>query len=401
MTIVLLEALTFGLGRLADAARAEGHDLVLLTGDRSIYRHELSRHGDRVRVVDIDTTDVTACHEALRDISDLSGLISCTDTWALPGADLAARLGLPGPDPDAVRVLRDKAAVRAVLHGQRLSRSGPLDPTTTDVFPLVLKDSAGTSSRAVWLARSPAQRDAALLEAAATPLKGRLIAEPYFEGPVYSAETITWQGETRLLGLLSRVMSPEPLRREEASGFPVAFPDTDHAELADWIGRVLHAAGHDRGFAHTEFVLTATGPEVVEINARIGGALVGESLCRALGVNAYDAMVQVSLGKRPDLLDHAGNGGTATGFVIVYPREAGVLDGWTGLDRLPDLPGNPEWYPTASPGDVVEHLSDQRSATGIVLAEGPTAELALHRAQAAAGGIIPVVRVGERADAAV
>ncbi|MEU4768096.1 ATP-grasp domain-containing protein [Actinosynnema sp. NPDC023794] len=400
MTIVLLEALTFGLGRLADAARAEGHDLVLLTGDRSIYAHELSRCGDRVRVVDVDTTDVVACERALRGVPDLAGLISSTDTWALPGADLAARLGLPGPVPDAVRVLRDKAAVRAKLHEHGLSRSGPLDPNTAEAFPLVLKDSAGTSSRAVWLARSPAERDAALGQAAVTPLKGRLIAEPYFEGPLYSAETVTWQGETRLLGLLSRVMSPEPLRREEASGFPVAFPDSAHAALADWISRVLRAAGHERGFAHTEFVLTATGPEVVEINARIGGALVGEALCRALGVNAYDSMVQIALDRRPDLLDGAAGGGTATGFVVVYPREAGVLEGWTGLDRLPHLPGNPEWYPTASPGDVLEHLTDQRSGTGIVLAEGPTAELALHRAQAAAGGIIPVVR-GERVDAAV
>ncbi|WP_447002110.1 ATP-grasp domain-containing protein [Saccharothrix isguenensis] len=401
MTLVLLEALTFGLGRIADAARAAGHDLVLLTGDRSIYTHELSRHGDRLRVVDVDTTDVTTCERALRGIGDLAGLISSTDTWALPGAELAARLGLPGPAPDAVRVLRDKAAVRAALHEHGLSRSGPLDPVSVDVFPLVLKDSAGTSSRAVWLVRSSAERDAALLEAAATPLKGRLVAEPYFEGPLYSAETITWQGRTRLLGVLSRVLSPEPSRREDASAFPVAFPEGELAELGDWISRVLEAAGHERGFAHTEFVLTTRGPEVVEINARIGGALVGEALCRALGGNAYDAMVQIALGTRPDLLDGAEGSGTATGFVALYPREAGVLEGWSGLDRLTDLPGHPEWYPTASPGDVLEHLTDQRSCTGIVLAEGPTAELALHRAQAAAGGITPLVRAGERVDAAV
>ncbi|XVS61999.1 ATP-grasp domain-containing protein [Actinosynnema sp. CA-299493] len=392
MTVVLLEALTFGLGRLADAARAAGHDLVLLTGDRAIYRHELSRCGDRVRVVDIDTTDVAACERALRDTPDLAGLISSTDTWALPAADVAKRLGLPGPAPDAVRVLRDKAAVRARLHAHGLSRTGPLDPATAQDFPLVVKDSAGTSSRAVWLCRTPAERDAALCEAADTPLKGHLTAEPYFEGPLYSAETITWQGETRLLGVLSRVLSPEPARREEASAFPVAFPDSDLAELDDWIGRVLKAAGHERGFAHTEFVLTTDGPEVVEINARIGGALVGEALCRALGANAYDAMVRIALGERPDLLDSTAGDGTATGFVALYPREAGVLEGWTGLDRLPDLPGSPEWYPTASPGDLLEHLTDQRSCTGIVLAEGPTAELALHRAQAAAGGITPLIR---------
>ncbi|MFC6091973.1 argininosuccinate lyase [Saccharothrix lopnurensis] len=399
MTVVLLEALTFGLGRTADAAATAGHDLVLLTGDRSIYRHELSRHGRRLRVVDIDTTDIATCERVLRDLPDLAGLISSTDTWALPGADLAHRLGLPGPSPEAVRTLRDKGAVRARLHEHGLSRGGPLDPATADVFPLVVKDSAGTSSRAVWLCRTPAERDAALREAADTPLKGRLTAEPYFEGPLYSAETITWRGRTRLLGVLSRQLSPEPVRREEAAAFPVAFPEADLDGLARWIGRVLAVAGHERGFAHTEFVLTADGPEVVEVNARIGGALVGEALCRALGVNAYDAMVQVALDEEPDLLTGPAPTGPATGFVLLYPREAGVLEGWSGLERLPDLPGGPEWYPTASPGDVLEHLADQRSCTGIVLAEGPTAELALHRALAATGGITPLVRARQHAAA--
>jgi hypothetical protein len=44
-----------------------------------------------------------------------------------------------------------------------------------------------------------------------------------------------------------------------------------------------------------------------------------------------------------------------------------------------------------APGDRVAHLADQRGCTGIVLAEGPTAELALHRAHAAAGGVRPLI----------
>ena len=392
MTIVLLEALTFGLGRLADAAEDSGHDLCLLTCDRSIYTHELSTLGpDRVRVVDVDTTDVTACESALRAIPDLAGLISSTDTWAIPGAELAHRLGLPGPSVDAVRVLRDKGAVRALLHEHGLSRGGPVDPACAAEFPLVVKDSAGTSSRAVWLVRTRAELDTALREAERTPLKGRLIAEPYFAGPLYSAETVTWAGRTRLLGVLSRQLSPEPVRREEAAAFPVAFPAADLAELARWIDRVLAVAGHERGFAHTEFVLTADGPEVVEINARIGGALVGEALCRSLDTNVYDAMVSSALDEEPVLLTRPLKPGTGVAFVLAYPARRGVLSGWAGLDRLAGLPGSPEWYPTARPGDVVEHLADQRSCTGIVLTEGPTAELALHRALAAAGAITPVV----------
>lgn len=397
-TIALLEALTFGLGRLADAAAEAGHRLCLLTGDRSIYTHELSRLGpDRVAVIDIDTTDVPACEAALRAVPDLAGLVNSTDTWALPGAELAARLGLPGPDLDTARLLRDKGKVRARLHRHALSRSPavPVAAVAELPLPVIVKDSAGTSSRAVWLVRTREELDDALRAAEAAPLKGHLVAEPYFAGPLYSAETITWEGRTRLLGVFSRQLSPHPRLREEAGAFPVVFPPAEHAELTRWITQVLGVLGH-QGFAHTEFVLTTDGPEVVEVNARIGGALAGEALCRALSTNVYTAMIATALGRRPELLTRPLASGPAVAIVLSYPMRPGTLTGWTGLDQLSHFPGAPEWYPTASPGDEIHHLDDQRGCTGILLAEGPTAELALHHALAAAGAVTPVTEPGER-----
>lgn len=398
MTIVLLEALSFGLGRLVEAATEAGHRLCLLTGDRSIYAYELSRLGPGdMDVVDIDTTDIPACEEVLRAMPDLAGIINSTDTWAIPGSQLIARLGLPGPDPSAVRVLRDKGAVRRLLYERGLSRAAAATPAEVG-FPLVLKDSAGTSSRGVWLVRDDDELAAALRAADDTALKGHLIAEPYFEGPLYSAETITWQGRTRLLGVSSRQLSPEPARREEAAAFPVAFPAADFAELDDWTGNVLAAAGHSQGFAHTEFILTADGPEVVEINQRIGGAMIGEALCRALRTNVYTAMTAMALGREPALLTEKLAPGPGIAFVLSYPPTPGVLTGWAGLDRLSGLPGAPEWYPTAVIGDDITHLADQRGCTGILLAEGPTAELALHRALAACGRVTPLTVSASRND---
>ncbi|MCP2167098.1 ATP-grasp domain-containing protein [Goodfellowiella coeruleoviolacea] len=397
-TIVLLEALTFGLGRLVDAATEAGYRLCLLTGDRAIYAHELSRLApEKLDVIDIDTTDIPACEAALRGLPDLVGLINSTDTWAIPGAELAARLGLPGPDPATVRVLRDKGEVRARLHQHGLSRSTavPVDVVHELPLPVIIKDSAGTSSRAVWLARTPDEIDTALHEAETTPLTGHLIAEPYFAGPLYSAETITWQGRTRLLGVVSRQLSPEPRRREEAAAFPVTLSATEHADLARWIARVLDTLGH-QGFAHTEFIHTTSGPEVVEVNPRIGGALVGEALCRALNTNVYTAMIAAAVGREPELLTQPLRPGPGIAFVLCYPTRPGTLTGWTGLDRLEDFPGTPDWYPTARPGDPIHHIDDQRGCTGIVLAEGATAETALHRALAAAGAITPITEPQEQ-----
>ncbi|MGY3684145.1 ATP-grasp domain-containing protein [Streptomyces sp. TE33382] len=426
MTLVALESLSFGLGRMAAAAAETGHRLCLLTGDRSVYRHELATlPPDALTVVDVDTRDPSATRRALAAVPDVAGLINTTDTWSVPAAELAASSGLPGPAPDAVRLLRDKSRVRALLHARGLSRSTAVRltggrPGAGEVLrrvglPAVLKDSAGTSSRNVWIVHDEESLHRALDEAAQQPLMGSLFAEAFLAGPLYSAETLSWDGTTRLLGVLSRQTSREPAVREEAAAFPVALPDDEapgHEAPDDepgdghggarkdggrrgierWAGRVLHAAGHHRGFAHVEFILTAHGPELVEINRRIGGALVGEVLCRSLGTNVYTAMMEEALGRRPGLMDAPlDRTGPAYGFVLVHADRPGVLKGWHGLGELAAFPGSVQWYPTREPGETLAHVTDQRGCTGIVLAEAATAELAQHRAWSAATRVRPIV----------
>ncbi|MFJ5265239.1 ATP-grasp domain-containing protein [Streptomyces sp. NPDC088387] len=403
MTVAALESLSFGLGHMAAAAAATGHELCLLTADRSVYRHELATLPDgALTVVDVDTFDPSATRRALAALPGLAGLVNSTDTWSVPAADLAAEFGLYGPDPSAVRLLRDKYRVRELLHRSGLSRGGAVrvaaHPDSTDAvvravgLPAVLKDSSGTSSRNVWIAHDEEALRGALAEAGGRRFMGELFAEAFLAGPLYSAETLSWGGATRLLGVLSRQTSRQPAVREEAAAFPVALPPDDFDGIERWVGDVLHTAGHHSGFAHVEFILTGRGPELVEINRRIGGALVGEVLCGALGTNVYTAMMEEALGRRPALMDTPLTpSGRGYAFVLVYADRPGVLKGWHGIEELAAFPGNVRWYPTRAPGDSLPPVGDQRGCTGIVLAEAGTAELAQHRAWSAATRVSAVV----------
>ncbi|MFJ8690957.1 ATP-grasp domain-containing protein [Micromonospora wenchangensis] len=399
MTIACLEMLSFGLAHLVRAARAAGERIVLLTGVEELYLHELAKlPPEAIQVVAVDTNDREAVSQALRAIEDLRGLISSTDTWGVTGAELAVELGLPGIDPAVIRLARDKSRVRDLLHGSRLSpfpafavddvASLSLDELAAAVgLPAVVKDTAGTSSRNVWLVRDADDFARLQRQAAGATLFGRLFAEPFLAGPVYSAETVTWAGRTRMLGMSSRLMSPQPWFREDVTAFPVALPPDEFRAIEDWLGDVLAVLGYTDRFAHVELAMTADGPHLIEVNPRIGGALVGESMCRALDVNVYGGMIDLALGRRPRLLDMPLGGGPAVAFVLAYPDRSGDLVAVHGLDDIARYPGRPEWYPTRAVGASIEHLNDGRGYVGILLAEGPTAEIATHRAVAAAGAV--------------
>lgn len=73
--------------------------------------------------------------------------------------------------------------------------------------------------------------------------------------------------------------------------------------LETWIRKVLSSIGYQRGFAHTEFMITGDGFEVIEINPRLGGVQIGEALCRSFGINIYESWVEMALNKRPELMD--------------------------------------------------------------------------------------------------
>ncbi|MFJ6016548.1 ATP-grasp domain-containing protein [Streptomyces sp. NPDC092952] len=395
--LIVLEWLQFGLGRLVEAAGREGLIVHLLTGDRQEYTHELSRIDSPLLVVhDVDTHDVGEVVAAARRIGDLAGLLSTTDTWSLVSLAAREELGLPGQPAEAVRLVRDKARLRRHLHEHGLSRSAGSTVTDTDDasalasrvgLPLIVKDSSGTSSEHVWLARTHDELTRVLAEMRSCTLRGAPTAEPYFLGPLYSVETLTWKGQTRVIGLNSRIMSAPPAFREEALGFPVRLPDGAAEELTRWIENVLKSVEYEEGFAHTEFIMQEDGFEVVEINPRLAGALVGEAISQSLDINLYAAFVDLALRRRPALLDAPLTPRRGVAQVLLYPERPGVHLGYEGIESLAAHPGGPALYTSLPPGTRVRTVTNQDGCVGVLLATGATSETALQNALSAAGEV--------------
>ncbi|MFJ8674261.1 ATP-grasp domain-containing protein [Streptomyces sp. NPDC093589] len=393
--VIALEWLQFGLGRLVTAAAEEGLTIHLLTGNRSEYAYELSTVDSPHLVVhDVNTHDAQEVVEAIRAIGDVAGLINATDTWSLVSLDVREQLGLAGPDPASVRLIRDKARLRRRLHENGLSRAdgSPLAPTDDAAtvaartgLPLIVKDSAGTGSEHVWLARTGDELTAVLDEARRVTLRGHLIAEPYFLGPLYSIETLSWEGRARVLGVSSRRLSAPPVFREEALAFPVALPSALAADAEQWIEQVLKSVGHDEGFAHTEFILTDEGFEVVEINPRLGGGLLGEEISQTFDINLYATFLDLVRRRRPALMEAPLTPTQGAAHARLYAPRTGVFTECEGQELLSGHPGAPVLRPALPAGTTVRTVSHQDGCVAVLFATGATSELALQNVLSAAG----------------
>ncbi|USP02125.1 ATP-grasp domain-containing protein [Bartonella taylorii] len=128
-----------------------------------------------------------------------------------------------------------------------------------------------------------------------------ILIETFFSGTLYSAETISYKGKTKLLATSSRIISDTPDFKELATALPLNKNTQELQEIEEWIKNILAAVSYQEGFAHTEFIVTEDGFEIVEINPRLGRRQISEALCQAFNTNIYKGFLEGALGREPEL----------------------------------------------------------------------------------------------------
>ena len=213
----------------------------------------------------------------------------------LAQATIAAGRVLLGCRPHAVGLTASKRATT-----ERLRQAGiavvPTFASTDAVPPLpgrwVVKpdDGAGCDDAVVlpgW--------EAALKRMAEAP--GRLVAQPWMEGPALSLSLLCAEGSARLV-CCNRQHIRIADGRLALEGITVnAVPDVG-GELAVLGGRIAAAIPGLWGYVGVDLVATASGPVVLEINPRLTTSYCG--LRPALHLNAAELVLRLLRGRRDD-----------------------------------------------------------------------------------------------------
>ncbi|WP_052808547.1 ATP-grasp domain-containing protein [Streptomyces cyaneogriseus] len=238
--------------------------------------------------------DVTAQLRAARPAYVITG-----SEWGVHTADaLAEQLGLPGNGTELSHCRRDKFAMAERLRSQGVAAAASL--AAQDVaeilawadaeghWPLVVKPLASAGSDAVAICENAAQVRKAFerIHGQTNQMGGyndRVLAQELLVGEQYFVNSVSRDGKHFIHEIWRE-------QRTSVDGAVVydyqdllAPGGATQRALTAYVGRVLDALGIAHGPAHAEVMLTARGPVLIEIGARLEGSVTSRGPRAATG----------------------------------------------------------------------------------------------------------------------
>jgi biotin carboxylase len=302
--------------------------------------------------------------------------------------EVADELGLAVNSPRSVALLNDKLAMRTLLRdrgissvrfatAQRWQDAAGLSADFT--LPVVVKPTTLSGSRGTFLLTDLADLPAWGEVLASHHYRGPLLIEEYLRGPEFSVETLTVRGEHHVIGVTRKVLGPLPHFVEFGHLFPE--PDTTESrQVAALARQLLDAAGYQCGPAHTEVILTADGPRLVESQARLGGDKIPEIIQLARGFDIKRGMFAALAGRAPQP-----GPAKSVGHIAYLSLRSGILRSVSGLDKVRALPFVDTLSFPFSAGDVIPATVNSKTRHGFVILTGRDAAQARARADQVRG----------------
>lgn len=325
-----------------------------------------------------ETHSVDATVRAVLDAArsdPFDGVITFWDRDVVVVAELAAALGLPGAPVAAARKARDKLAAREAYREQKVPHPPFASVTSWEDlveavrvigYPLICKPVSASSSKGIF--RITGESDLAdayhSLLASTAPGRdrmfgynpGRYLAEGFMAGQEVSVEGIVVGGDVEVIGVTDKRVHGAYFT-EYLHAFPACLPQG----LADDVRMVAEAAIRALGLNncgfHVEVMITVDGPQIVEVNGRLGGDLITTHLVPlASGVDLTAAALLLAVGEPVDL-EATRSRGACVRFLVA--ERAGKVRSWTGLECLPSDPRVVEFGIEKRVGDCVELPPDR------------------------------------------
>lgn len=298
----------------------KGHTFSFLTQDIYAYKKQTEVYRwvelalDVITSPSFDYLTIEAAVLQSHQNFEFDAIICLLDIRLIETARLAEKLGLRYLNIESAKLLRDKFNVRSILKAQGIEQPNfELAITNKEVLeaiekvglPVLMKPSDGYGSQNILTLENEEDLDLAhetlahLLPISADYGLGvrsndRLLIERYMHGTLIGCDTLTLNGKHYLLGVNEKLMFSPPSFAIRGGCF---MPNKGEWKiLEDYLFRILDAVGYDCGATHTEIMLTAEGPRLVEINPRLVGAKISRLMGYSLNKSVHELLIDLHLG---------------------------------------------------------------------------------------------------------
>lgn len=268
-----------------------------------------------------DTLDGPAMAQAalaLDKTAPVSGVM-CWDEGRIHATSYVAQaLGVRGGDPAVIWRLRDKGQTRAALAeaGVPQPRSVPVKTLEEAVaagqkvgYPAVLKPRGLGASLGVVRVNNADElramfaftRDTKAPDPVVYASDQPILVEQCVEGEEISVDSVVQDGIVTPLFIGRKVVGYPPYAEEIGHYVDAADPLLADAEFATIVADTHAALGFLDGFTHSEYMLTATGPKLIEVNGRLGGDMIPYLGMLATGIDPGLAAASAACGRKADV----------------------------------------------------------------------------------------------------
>ncbi|WP_066951384.1 ATP-grasp domain-containing protein [Streptomyces lushanensis] len=365
--------------------------LLIATGMRT-YREYLLRSistGFRVHLFHVDeptwekefvsgwtvlpsTLDGPAMARAARELharEPVAGVL-CWDEGRIHAAShVAEALGLRNGDPSVIWRLRDKGQTRAALDTAGVTQPRSVPVKTLDEalaaadlvgYPAILKprglgaslgvvkagDAGQLRERFPFTAGMKGPDPEPLLYSTDQPV----LVEELVTGEEISVDSVVQDGKAVPLFIARKVVGFPPYAEEIGHYVDAGDPLLSDPRLLEAIQDTHTALGFRDGWTHSEFMLTATGPHLIEVNGRLGGDMIPYLGMLATGIDPGLVAARVACGMAPGVMPSLRQ---VSGIRFFYvEHDDTLIESVSFLET--DLPSAVErLVPVARPGAVV------------------------------------------------
>ena len=322
-------------------------------------------------VPDYDPRTVDAALRADRIGGSAAGVLAWDEGKIICAAAVSRALGLPGPSVAAVAAVRDKARTRALLARARIAQprfavAGSLAAARAAAdwigYPVVVKPRGGAASYGVCVVDDAGHLDDALHRAMAVRF-GRsdvptasVLVEQCVIGPEISIDSAIDRGNLTMVAVARKQLGFPPMCEEVGHVVDGGDPLLRNPGLRSILCRTHKALGFTHGWTHTELKLSPSGPQVIEVNGRLGGDLIPYLASRATGIDLTLAAAALATGRRPSLRPSARRT-AAIRFLYPHPDTIGAPVHRARFDARA-ISGRDLAVALVSPGDAIPAPSD-------------------------------------------